>query len=44
VIGLIMTIYAGGFWSLLLSTFFVGFGNGTVEAASMHFLVYSTEL
>ena len=28
-----MTIFAGGFWSLLLSTFFVGFGNGTVEAA-----------
>jgi putative MFS transporter len=33
VIGLIMTIFAGGFWSLLISTFFVGFGNGTVEAA-----------
>jgi putative MFS transporter len=33
VIGLILTIFAGGFWSLLLSTFFVGFGNGTVEAA-----------
>jgi putative MFS transporter len=28
-----MTIFAGGFWTLLLSTFFVGFGNGTVEAA-----------
>lgn len=33
VIGLVMTIFAGGFWTLLLSTFFVGFGNGTVEAA-----------
>lgn len=33
VIGLVMTIFAGGFWTLLISTFFVGFGNGTVEAA-----------
>jgi MFS transporter, putative metabolite:H+ symporter len=33
IIGLVMTIFAGGFWTLLLSTFFVGFGNGTVEAA-----------
>lgn len=33
VLGLVMTIYADGYWSLLLSTFFVGFGNGTVEAA-----------
>jgi putative MFS transporter len=33
VLGLVMTIFSGGFWTLLLSTFFVGFGNGTVEAA-----------
>lgn len=33
VLGLVMTIYSGGFWTLLISTFFVGFGNGTVEAA-----------
>jgi MFS family permease len=33
VIGLLMTIFSGGFWTLLISTFFVGFGNGTVEAA-----------
>ncbi|WP_461115092.1 MFS transporter [Spirosoma jeollabukense] len=33
ILGLVMTIFAGGFWTLLLSTFFVGFGNGTVEAA-----------
>lgn len=33
VLGLIMTIFSGGFWTLLISTFFVGFGNGTVEAA-----------
>ncbi|MCU0355480.1 MAG: MFS transporter [Cytophagales bacterium] len=32
-LGLVMTIFAGGFWTLLLSTFFVGFGNGMVEAA-----------
>lgn len=33
VLGLVMTILSGGFWTLLISTFFVGFGNGTVEAA-----------
>lgn len=33
VLGLIMTIFSGGFWTLLISTFLVGFGNGTVEAA-----------
>jgi MFS family permease len=32
-IGIIMTIFAGDFWTLLLSNFFIGFGNGTVEAA-----------
>lgn len=32
-IGLIMTIFAGGFWTLLVSTFFIGFANGSVEAA-----------
>lgn len=32
-IGLVMTIAAGGFWTLLLSTFFIGFANGSVEAA-----------
>jgi MFS family permease len=32
-LGLVMTIYAGGFWSLLISTFFIGFANGSVEAA-----------
>lgn len=31
-IGLIMTIFAGGFWTLLISTFFIGFANGAVEA------------
>ena len=34
VIGLVMTILSSGFWTLLISTFFVGFGNGTVEAAA----------
>ncbi len=33
VLGIVLTIYAGGFWGLLISTFFVGFGNGCTEAA-----------
>lgn len=33
ILGLIMTIYAGGFWTLIISTFFIGFANGSVEAA-----------
>ena len=33
IIGLLMTIFAGGFWTLLISTFFIGFANGSVEAA-----------
>ncbi len=32
-LGILLTIFAGGFWTLLISTFFVGFANGTVEAA-----------
>lgn len=32
-IGIIMTIYAGGYTTLLLSTLFIGFGNGCTEAA-----------
>ena len=32
-VGILMTIFAGDFWTLLLSNFFIGFGNGTVEAA-----------
>jgi MFS family permease len=31
-IGLLLTISAGGFWGLLISTFFIGFANGAVEA------------
>ena len=31
-IGLILTITANDFWGLLISTFFVGFANGAVEA------------
>ena len=31
-LGIVMTIFAGGFWTLFLSTFLVGFANGTVEA------------
>ena len=33
VVGLVMTIYAGGFATLLVSSFFIGFANGSVEAA-----------
>ncbi len=32
-LGLLLTIFAGGFWALLISTFFIGFANGSVEAA-----------
>ena len=32
ILGLILTISAGGFWSLLISTFCIGFANGAVEA------------
>jgi MFS family permease len=32
-LGLGLTIYAGGFWTLIISTFFIGFANGSVEAA-----------
>ncbi len=31
-LGLLMTIFAGGFWTLFISTFLIGFANGTVEA------------
>ena len=31
-LGILLTVFAGGFWTLLISTFFVGFANGTVEA------------
>ncbi len=33
VLGLVLTITAGGFYGLLISTFFIGFANGCVEAA-----------
>ncbi|WP_298474692.1 MFS transporter [uncultured Maribacter sp.] len=32
-LGLLLTIFAGGFWTLIISTFFIGFANGSVEAA-----------
>jgi fucose permease len=31
-LGLVLTIFAGGYWTLLISTLFVGFANGMVEA------------
>ncbi len=33
VAGLVLTITAGGFWGLIISTFCIGFANGSVEAA-----------
>jgi len=33
VIGIVMTIFAGGFWGLFFSTFLIGIANGLVEAA-----------
>lgn len=32
-IGILMTIYSGGYAGLLISTFFIGIGNGCTEAA-----------
>jgi len=32
-IGIVLTIFAGGYWSLFISTLCVGIANGTVEAA-----------
>lgn len=32
-LGLVLTMTAGGFMGLLISTFFIGFANGSVEAA-----------
>jgi MFS family permease len=34
VLGLVLTITAGGFWGLMISTFCIGFANGSVEAAA----------
>jgi MFS family permease len=33
IIGIVMTILASGFWTLFISTLFVGIANGSVEAA-----------
>ena len=33
-LGLLLTIFAGGFWALLISTFFIGLANGSVEAGA----------
>src|SRR5215217_2963632 len=32
-LGILLTIFAGGYTGLLISTFFIGFGNGCTEAA-----------
>ncbi|MEY4107731.1 MAG: hypothetical protein RL181_2073 [Bacteroidota bacterium] len=31
--GIVLTIFAGGYWSLFISTLLIGIANGTVEAA-----------
>lgn len=33
IFGIVLTIFANGFWSLFLSTLLIGIANGTVEAA-----------
>lgn len=33
IIGILLTIYAGGYWTLIISTLFIGIGNGCTEAA-----------
>ncbi|WP_460675224.1 MFS transporter [Larkinella ripae] len=33
-LGILLTIYSGGYTGLLVSTFFIGFGNGCTEAAA----------
>jgi MFS family permease len=45
ILGLLLTIFAGGFWTLLVSTFFIGFANGSVEAACNPLVadMYSTD-
>jgi MFS family permease len=44
-VGLILTIFAGGFWGLFVSTFCIGFANGMVEAACNPLVtaMYTTE-
>lgn len=32
-VGILLTVFAGGFWSLFISTLLIGIANGTVEAA-----------
>lgn len=32
-VGILMTIFAGDFWTLMISTFLIGLGNGCTEAA-----------
>src|ERR1700712_4666891 len=32
-LGIVLTVFAGGFWTLYISTLLVGLANGTVEAA-----------
>jgi MFS transporter, putative metabolite:H+ symporter len=42
-IGIAMTIFSGGFWGLLISTFLIGLGNGCTEAACNPMIANSYE-
>ena len=35
--GILLTVFATGYWSLFISTLLIGLGNGTVEAACNRF-------
>ncbi len=45
ILGIVFTIFSGGFWSLFLSTLLVGVGNGFIESASYTMVssMYPTE-
>ena len=40
-LGIILTIYSGGYWGLILSTLLIGLGNGCTEAACNPMIVDS---
>ena len=44
-VGIIMTVFATGFWTLFISTLFIGLANGSVEAAANPLItsIYPTE-
>ncbi|MGB5497468.1 MAG: MFS transporter, partial [Maribacter sp.] len=42
ILGIILTIYSGGYWGLILSTLLIGLGNGCTEAACNPMITDST--